>query len=91
MTFICEFENKVNRAINDITSESDIVYWWVYIIFETGCQSGVYGNYCAIQCPINCKENRCHIQRGLCFACQPGWNGDLCNISIEFIVWHSIV
>lgn len=37
MIFICEFENKVNRVINDIIFESDIVYWWVYIIFEIGC------------------------------------------------------
>ncbi|XP_065942478.1 multiple epidermal growth factor-like domains protein 11 [Magallana gigas] len=43
------------------------------------CQnSTVYGSNCDRPCPINCKDNTCHIQLGHCFACPPGWTGNSC-------------
>ena len=48
--------------------------------FYTGCQtSGVYGDSCQKQCPINCRNNACHIKTGTCFDCEPGWKGATCN------------
>nr|XP_022305540.1 multiple epidermal growth factor-like domains protein 10 [Crassostrea virginica] len=45
-----------------------------------GCnRSGVYGSNCEIHCPINCKFNSCHIEKGTCFECNPGWTGATCD------------
>lgn len=53
----------------------------IYVYFNhKGCQSGVYGKYCAISCPSNCKDNVCHIQEGTCFVCKPGWREISCSI-----------
>ena len=47
--------------------------------FILGCQTaGVYGESCEKRCPINCRDNTCHIQKGTCFGCSPGWNGTMC-------------
>nr|XP_022311642.1 uncharacterized protein LOC111116883 isoform X2 [Crassostrea virginica] len=44
-----------------------------------GCQTaGVYGESCEKRCPTNCRDNTCHIQKGTCFGCSPGWNGSMC-------------
>ena len=52
-------------------------------MYVLGCQaSGVYGNSCAKQCPTNCRDKGCHIQRGTCFDCSPGWLGTVCNTSM---------
>ena len=52
-------------------------------IFNSGCQtSGVYGNDCKQKCPINCKDNVCHIQMGTCFRCASGWMDLTCYTSM---------
>lgn len=52
-------------------------------MFVLGCQaSGVYGSSCAKRCPINCRDDVCHIQEGTCFDCAPGWLGTVCNKSM---------
>lgn len=50
-------------------------------IFE-GCRFGVYGISCDQPCPTNCKNKMCHIVKGTCFECKPGWIGILCETSI---------
>ena len=58
---------KPNAAIN------------LNIKYALGCQhSGVYGNSCKERCPTNCRDNVCHIQKGYCFGCKPGWTGTTC-------------
>ena len=48
-------------------------------MFVSGCKtSGVYGNSCQERCPTHCRDNVCHIQRGTCFGCKPGWTGTTC-------------
>ncbi|XP_078330664.1 uncharacterized protein LOC144624641 [Crassostrea virginica] len=45
-----------------------------------GCKaSGVYGYSCKEPCPTNCRDNVCHIQKGICFECAPGWIDTTCN------------
>ena len=45
----------------------------------SGCKtSGVYGNNCQERCPTHCRDNVCHIQKGTCFGCKPGWTGIIC-------------
>lgn len=56
--------------------------------FNKGCiKPGVYGSNCDTSCPIHCKNNDCHIQNGMCFECNPGWNGATCQKSIMIILW----
>nr|XP_022306121.1 multiple epidermal growth factor-like domains protein 6 [Crassostrea virginica] len=57
----------------------------VNIVFKNyegdGCEtSGVYGDSCQKLCPINCRNNTCHIKTGTCFECEPGWKGATCNM-----------
>ena len=60
-------------------------------MFVLGCKnSGVYGNNCTERCPTNCRDSFCHIQRGTCFGCKPGWEGTFCDtgkieIRIQFL------
>lgn len=55
---------------------------WNIHVFETGCiNAGFYGSNCDIHCPMNCKDNTCHIQNGTCFMCNPGWTGVYCDTS----------
>ena len=50
--------------------------------FHPGCQaSGVYGDTCKELCPTNCRDNVCHIQKGTCYGCAPGWTYTSCNTS----------
>lgn len=45
-----------------------------------GCETpGFYGDSCELRCPTNCRDNTCHIQKGTCFGCSPGWKGTTCN------------
>nr|XP_022305068.1 protein draper-like isoform X1 [Crassostrea virginica] len=49
-------------------------------VIVLGCKnSEVYGNNCRERCPTNCRDNVCHIQRGTCFGCKPGWTGTHCD------------
>ena len=51
--------------------------------FHSGCQtSGVYGDSCTEPCPPNCRDNVCHIQKGICYGCTPGWIETTCNTSM---------
>uniref|UniRef100_K1QFV1 Scavenger receptor class F member 2 n=1 Tax=Magallana gigas TaxID=29159 RepID=K1QFV1_MAGGI len=55
------------------------------IFYTIGCRKhGVYGSNCDIPCPINCKDNTCHIENGSCLQCEPGWFGGYCNRSMSF-------
>lgn len=50
--------------------------------FIKGCKrSGMYGDNCDKYCLTICKDHMCHIQKGTCYACQPGWMGTTCNTS----------
>ena len=52
------------------------------VAFHSGCQaSGVYGNNCTEQCPPNCRDKVCHIQKRTCFGCAPGWIDTMCYTS----------
>ena len=52
-------------------------------MFVLGCKnSGVYGNKCTVPCPSNCRDSFCHIQKGTCFGCKPGWEGTFCDKGI---------
>ncbi|XP_052693663.1 multiple epidermal growth factor-like domains protein 10 isoform X3 [Crassostrea angulata] len=42
-------------------------------------RSGMYRDNCDKYCPTNCKDHKCHIHNGTCYACQPGWMGTTCN------------
>ena len=51
--------------------------------FHSGCQaSGVYGEDCKELCPTNCRYHVCHIQKGTCSGCAPGWIDTTCNTSM---------
>nr|XP_022311525.1 uncharacterized protein LOC111116798 [Crassostrea virginica] len=39
----------------------------------------VYGSYFNEPCPSNCRYNICHIQKGVCSDCEPGWTGIACD------------
>nr|XP_022305066.1 multiple epidermal growth factor-like domains protein 10 isoform X2 [Crassostrea virginica] len=57
-----------------------IAYTEICEVIVQGCKtSGVYGNNCKQQCPINCKDNVCDIQMGTCFGCKPGWTNTICQ------------
>ena len=52
-------------------------------MFVLGCKNpGVYGNNCTVPCRSNCRDNVCHIQRGTCFGCKPGWKDTTCHTGI---------
>lgn len=53
------------------------------------CEPGVYGSYCNLSCPPNCKDDICHGKNGTCFTCEPGWTGIYCKISNT--VYHTII
>lgn len=44
-----------------------------------GCPtSGYYGINCSIPCPEHCLTH-CHIEKGTCQACKPGYQGQRCE------------
>nr|XP_022308425.1 multiple epidermal growth factor-like domains protein 10 [Crassostrea virginica] len=44
-----------------------------------GCPtSGYYGTNCSIPCPEHCLTH-CHIEKGTCQACKPGYQGQRCE------------
>lgn len=52
-------------------------------MFVLGCKtSGVYGFNCNEPCPPNCRDKGCHIEKGTCFGCVPGWTGKTCATSM---------
>ncbi|XP_078329579.1 receptor-type tyrosine-protein phosphatase epsilon-like [Crassostrea virginica] len=56
------------------------VYTELCEVTVKGCQaSGVYGEDCKELCPTNCRNNVCHIQKGTCYGCVPGWIDTTCN------------
>ena len=68
------------RRINvSIKNKASTIMINAKITIILGCQTaGVYGESCEQRCPINCRDNTCHIQKGTCFECSPGWRGTTC-------------
>ena len=59
------------------------------LCFHSGCNaSGVYGASCKELCPINCRDNVCHIQNGTCYECKPGWIDTTCNTSMIALTYN---
>nr|XP_022311638.1 receptor-type tyrosine-protein phosphatase epsilon-like [Crassostrea virginica] len=59
--------------------ETATAYTELCEVIVRGCKIyGVYGNNCDKLCPPNCKGNVCHIEKGTCFGCTPGWTGTTC-------------
>nr|XP_022306114.1 multiple epidermal growth factor-like domains protein 10 isoform X2 [Crassostrea virginica] len=73
-----------NERLRDVAYpngyEVNTVYTELCEVTVHGCQaSGVYGDSCTEPCPPNCRENVCHIQKGTCYGCVPGWINTTCN------------
>nr|XP_022306098.1 receptor-type tyrosine-protein phosphatase alpha-like isoform X1 [Crassostrea virginica] len=73
-----------NERLHDVAYPNGYEVYTVYTelcdVTVHGCQaSGVYGENCTEQCPPNCRDNMCHIQRGTCYGCAPGWIDTTCN------------
>lgn len=49
------------------------------VIVEGCTNHSVYGTGCDTTCPVNCRDNNCHILNGTCFACRPGWADETCE------------
>nr|XP_022311265.1 scavenger receptor class F member 2-like [Crassostrea virginica] len=74
------FFNERLRGVTYPDGYVDSVYTELCEVTVQGCQaSGVYGDSCKEQCPTNCRDNVCHIQKGTCFGCAPGWMDITCN------------
>ena len=57
--------------------------------FHSGCQaSSVYGDSCTEPCPPNCRDHVCHIQKGTCYGCVPGWIHTTCNTSMIALTFN---
>lgn len=55
---------------------------FLFINGKSGCTNhSVYGTGCDTACPVNCRDNYCHILNGTCFACRPGWTDETCETS----------
>ena len=60
--------------------------------FHSGCQaSGVYGEDCKKLCPTNCRDHVCHIQKGTCYGCVPGWIDTICNTRMIALTFNCSV
>lgn len=58
----------------------------LFSITSKGCSTpGQYGNNCSERCPENCKEGRCYITNGTCLGCTPGWIGEYCTESKNWL------
>lgn len=72
-----------NERLNDITYpegyEDYISYTELCEVIVLGCNLGLYGTDCDMNCPINCKDQMCDIVNGTCFGCEFGWTGDTCK------------
>nr|XP_022306120.1 uncharacterized protein LOC111112689 [Crassostrea virginica] len=73
-----------NERLHDVAYPNGYEVYTVYTelcdVTVHGCQaSGVYGEDCKELCPTNCRDNVCHIQKGTCYGCVPGWINTTCN------------
>ncbi|XP_061170722.1 uncharacterized protein LOC133180169 [Saccostrea echinata] len=60
-------------------------------VIVDGCaKKGVYGVNCDQPCPINCQEQRCHIDNGNCL-CKPGYTGDKCETYVQRTFQHALM
>lgn len=76
------FKKKERNNNNLIVSKCIMLF-----LFNKGCnEPDKYGNGCDKPCPINCKNNTCHIVYGACFGCKPGWTGTSCSTSINLFL-----
>ncbi|XP_078327572.1 uncharacterized protein LOC111116381 isoform X2 [Crassostrea virginica] len=88
-TTTCFFSGRYvifyNERLDGVTypagyETSSTVYTELCEVQVYGCvRSDVYGSNCNESCPTNCRYDRCHIQNGTCFSCNPGWTGRTCN------------
>ncbi|GFN98576.1 multiple epidermal growth factor-like domains 10 [Plakobranchus ocellatus] len=51
----------------------------IYVIFPLECPVSTYGQDCKMNCSTRCLNSDCHHKTGVCKACLPGYNGDLCD------------
>lgn len=72
-----------NERLNEITYpegyEDYVSYTELCEVIVLGCNLGVYGTDCDMNCPFNCKDQMCDIVNGTCFGCEFGWTGDTCK------------
>ena len=44
------------------------------------CGPGLYGDDCALPCPVNCLGKVCDVTDGTCGNCSDGWTGSYCDL-----------
>nr|XP_022297215.1 scavenger receptor class F member 2-like [Crassostrea virginica] len=49
--------------------------------FILACGPGLYGDDCALPCPVNCLGKVCDVTDGTCGNCSDGWTGSYCDLS----------
>ncbi|XP_078330673.1 uncharacterized protein LOC144624647 [Crassostrea virginica] len=78
--YVTFYNERLDGTTYPTGYELNLVYTELCEVTVQGCErSGVYGYKCDQQCPTNCKDKVCHIQKGTCFGCKPGWTNTTCN------------
>lgn len=86
---ICQFHGRYVTYYNERTGSRSNLPPGVAYTKETiaelcevqvfGCSTGVFGDDCAEPCPMNCRDNLCKVETGVCLQCVDGWKGEFCN------------
>ncbi|XP_078328155.1 uncharacterized protein LOC144623566 [Crassostrea virginica] len=76
--YVIFYNERSHGVIYPDGYEVNGVYTELCEVIVKGCQAGVYGNNCTEQCPPNCRDKVCHIQKRTCFGCAPGWIDTMC-------------
>lgn len=86
---ICQFHGRYVTYYNERTGSGSNLPPGVAKTKETiaelcevqvfGCATGVYGDDCTEPCPINCRDELCKVETGVCLQCIDGWKGEFCN------------
>ncbi|XP_052695521.1 protein draper-like [Crassostrea angulata] len=78
--YVIFYNERLDGAIYPDGYELLNVYIEICEVIIQGCNlSGVYGSNCNTTCPINCRNDTCHIQNGTCSSCKSGWTGISCE------------